>query len=98
MFELCYVKAYHVNVDHCNVEMVCLNFTFNVCLLSENYTCSFQVVISRKELLGSRHRQKNDIKMAARKIWHEGINWFQLLNFYEHCVEPSIETGAVFIS
>jgi len=51
MFELCYMKAYHVNVDHCNVEMVCLSFTFNVCLLSENYTCSLQVVISREEWL-----------------------------------------------
>jgi len=52
MFELCYMKAYHVNVDHCNVERVCLSFTFNVCFLSEKYTCSFQVVISREEWLG----------------------------------------------
>jgi len=51
MFELCCMKAYHVNVDHCNLG-VCFSFTFNVCFLSEKYTCSFQVVISREEWRG----------------------------------------------
>jgi len=99
MFELCYMKAYHVNVDHWNIETVCLSFTFNVCLLSDNYTCSFQVVISREEWLGRQtDRQKNDIKTVPRRIWYEGINWIQLLNFCEHCVESCINTGAVCIS